>query len=109
SQLLEMLDQRRLLAVAKAAGQPFHGLLDGFVLAGRGRLLDRGGKLGLVLGLARDRVLELLHPRPERAADLRQPLGAEEQQRQEEQKNDLAGSDVRHASMVAGFRRTTSG
>ena len=48
-----------------------------------------------------DRVLELLHPRAERATDLREPLRTEQEQRQQKQEDDLPRADVGHAFRVA--------
>ena len=68
--------------------------LDGLALAlrrrGRRRLgrCDLRGRI-LVWIVARHGILELAHPRPERTTDLRQPLRAEEQQRNEEQQDDV--------------------
>ena len=41
-----------------------------------------------------DGVLELTHAGTERATDLREPLGAEEEQGETEQQNDFHGADV---------------
>src|SRR5712691_9275481 len=84
AQLVEVLDQRGLLAVAKAPRQPLHAtaLGDGVALA-RGRVHRGGGrdrKLGgLVVVLAGEGVLELPHALAHRAADLRKALRAEEE------------------------------
>src|SRR4029077_5385680 len=120
-QLLEMLDERRLLTVPEATRETdrTHGALgDGFVLAGRcgrGRVLRphrqlrRLRRLGVsdfrVFGLAvaRDRVLELAHPGPERPSDLRQALRSEEQEGDDQQEDDLGRADVRHAPTLAAF------
>jgi hypothetical protein len=49
-------------------------------------------------------VLELAHPVPERLPDLREPLAAEEQQRDQEEQDDVPGSlEIPHAQRVAGF------
>src|SRR5262249_17595267 len=83
AQLLEVLDERRLLAVSEAArrADAHRVLVDGLVLAGG---LDRRVRPGAELGrfrlrIAGDRVLELTHARAERPSDLREPLRAEEQ------------------------------
>src|ERR1700754_3133691 len=81
--------------------------LDGLALGRRrrrrrlshGRL--RGRELGRrVRGLrvAGDRVLELAHPVPERFPDLRQPLTAEQEQRDREEDDDVPGLQVTHVS-----------
>ena len=99
AQLVEMLDERRLLAVLQATRQaPATALLvDGLVLArrrrravscARGRQLRGLGRLGLAR--AGDGILELPHPAAERAADLRQPLGAEEKQADEQQERTIS-------------------
>src|SRR5262249_6795507 len=46
----------------------------------------------LLQGLMRDGLLELTHPGPERASDLRQPLGAEEAERDQEQEREVRGA-----------------
>ncbi len=74
AQLVEMLDQRRLLAVAKAPRQPLHGL--GGVALALARCDRRVGRLHGELGglvvviLTADRVLELAHTTSHRAPDL---------------------------------------
>jgi len=106
AQLVEMLDQRRLLAVAKAPREPLHSLGDGVALA-RGSLSGRrrDGELCrlVVLVLAADRILELAKTPAHRATDLWKPFCPEEQQRKQQQENDLTGADVRHALRVARF------
>src|SRR5215212_5068191 len=61
--------------------------------------LARGGEillgLILVLGDAGDRVLELAHALADRAAGLREALGAEHQQGDHEDQDDLHRSDLR--------------
>src|SRR5437870_707097 len=75
-------------------------------LAGRG-CLELGADLVDVLVGAGHRILELAHSLTHGAADLRQPLRAEEQERQQQQKDDLAGSDVsEHAVSIAGSRES---
>src|SRR2546423_11183625 len=77
-------------------------LLDGLALGRRcrrrrcrrlrrlgGRKLRRGV---VVRGVARYGVLELAHPVSERLADLRQPLAAEEEQRDQEKQDNVPGS-----------------
>src|SRR5262245_14262857 len=66
-----------------------------------GRLHRQLGRLVVVSVLAGDRVLELAHPAPHRASDLRKALGAEEQQRQQKQQDDLPRADVWHGLRVA--------
>src|SRR5205814_10603108 len=61
----------------------------------RGRRQLRAS-LGLLV--TTDRVLELTHARAERAADFREPLGAEEQQSEQKKENDLHGADVWHGA-----------
>ena len=105
AQLLEVLDERRLLAVVEATGQPRpHWLLRRRVrglaaLELARRVLRRGRELRVRFGafVARDGVLELAHPAAERAADLRQALRAEEQKSEQEEKSDLERPDVWHA------------
>src|SRR5919201_4487638 len=107
--LVEVLDQSRLLAVAKATGQSLHALGDAVVLARlrwrRRSGLRRWGRLRqlrpLILVLAADRVLELAHPATKRPADLGQALCAEEKQGEKEQADDLERADVRHGPRVA--------
>src|SRR6266545_14855 len=91
----------------RAPRQAHHGL-DGVALALAlarcdrrvGRLHRQLGRLVVVV-LAADRVLELPHTAPHRASDLREPLGPEEKQRQQEQQDDLPRADVRHGLRVA--------
>ena len=93
TQLVEVLDERRLLAVPKAAGNPHALLLGGRVVAAGGRrdarLFGRRqlGARGLVV--AGDRVLELAHPLAERPPHLRQPFRAEDEQHDEENEQQL--------------------
>src|SRR5262249_32830441 len=47
------------------------------------------------------RVLELAHALPHRLTDLREALGAEEQEGQQKEEDDLPGADVGHALRVA--------
>src|SRR6478609_6019351 len=99
-------------------GSPAMSLLDGLALGRRCRRRRRlgGRKLRLrdvvVRGVARYGVLELAHPVSERLADLRQPLAAEEEQRDQEKQDDVPGSlEVPHESyessaFLSGFART---
>src|SRR5262245_22220852 len=94
--------------------------LDGLALGRRRRRRRRrrssrrlcGRKLRLRLGLVRGRVagngvLELAHPVPERLPDLREPLAAEEQQRDQGEKDDVPGSlEIPHVQRVARFSST---
>ena len=89
-------------------------LVDGFVLARQrgghgGSSSARPGSCVVCVGsgfvVPADRVLELAHPLAERAADLRQALRAEEQERQQQEADDLERTDVRHAATVPGLRR----
>src|SRR6266700_3351674 len=99
-----MLDEGRLLAVPQATRKPWHaGLGNGVVLAlargrGRGGVLGPDGELGVRLRLGRrvaaDRVLELAHALAQRTADLGKAAGAEEQEREQEEQDDLGGADV---------------
>ena len=116
AELVEMLDQRRLFAVAKAPREAPHAYLarvsrsSAWSSSARRRSRSSGEKLSTsaaeavgsepVMGaggsscrsplcVAADRVLELAHPVPERAADLRQPLRTEEQQGDQEQDHDV--------------------
>src|SRR4029079_574021 len=85
-------------------GSPVMSSLDGLALGrrrrgGRHRRVggrELGRKLGLRVGRRRrgagDRVLELAHPVPQRLAHFRQPLAAEEQQRDHEEQDDVPGS-----------------
>src|SRR5581483_1401822 len=101
TQFLEMLDERGLLAVFQATRQTHRALVNGLVLAGRRgrrRVLRPHRELRAAVGLAADGVLELPHAGPERAADLRQPLGPEEQEGENQQADDLERTDVRHAA-----------
>src|SRR6185437_15883744 len=94
--LAQVLDERRLLAVAKPARQQPHGLV-------RGRLAvvcRRRRNLGLVV-LAADRVLELAHAAPERAAHLREPLRAEHEQRDDQDDHQARDTDLRHGTSLA--------
>src|SRR6266404_4789489 len=59
------------------------------VLGGRGRRLGGRELGGRVRRIAGDRVLELAHPRSERATHLRQPLRAEEEQDDSKQDGDM--------------------
>ena len=68
---------------------------------GRGRKL----RAGLGRPVSRDRVLELTHAGTERATDLREPLGTEQEQGQTEQQNDFHGADVGHGRIVAAVFR----
>ena len=68
-------------------GRNLRGLLRGRRGDRRGSLCGR--QLGRLVVLAGDGVLELAHPGAERAPDLRQPLRAEEQQRDDEQEDEL--------------------
>src|SRR5580765_8237801 len=104
-------------------GSPAMSLLDGLALGRRcrrrrcRRLRRLGGrKLGLhdvvVRGVARYGVLELAHPVSERLADLRQPLAAEEEQRDQEKQDNVPGSlEVPHefyesSAFLSAFART---
>src|SRR6476659_6283852 len=91
-------------------------LLDGLALGRRcrrrrcRRLQPLGGRelgLRIVVGwrVAGDCILELAHPVPERLPDLRQPLAAEEEQRDQEEEDDVPGSlEIPHGSSVARVR-----
>ena len=79
AQLAEMLDERRLLAVAQAPRKQAHRV-SCRVGGGESSAAGRGSSR-LVVVLAGDRVLELAHPAAERAADLGQALRPEDQQR----------------------------
>src|SRR5207244_8231202 len=94
-----------LSRVALAGG----GRRGGVLRADRG--LDGGGLElpRLVVVLAGHGVLELAHALAERASDLRQALRTEEQQRNQEQKDDLAGSDIRHCKEDSAFGPTVRG
>src|SRR4051794_41860829 len=83
-----MFCERRLLAVAEAAGQPFHRVLDGLALA---LGLGRRERLRRIRGGARDRVLELTHTGAERATDLRQPPAAQKPQSAQQDEGDGPG------------------
>ena len=99
-----MFDQRRLLSVLEAPWQDFHGL-DGvaLVLARCDRRVRRLHRQlgGILVILAADRILELAEAFTHRPPDLRQTLRTKQQQSKEQQEDDLAGSDVRHALRVA--------
>src|SRR6185312_10428802 len=83
------------LSLAGGLGRSRWGCRLGGVAEGLSSLLSLGRLLlgGLaqrgLFGLAADRVLELTHPRAERAADLGQPLGAEDQQQDDHQESDV--------------------
>src|SRR5690242_1549746 len=100
-----MLDERRLFTVAQTPRQPSHGALDGVALArGDGRVGRRlhGELSGIVVRVvATERVLELAHALAHRPADLRKTLGAEQEQREQQQEHDLPGADVGHEPRVA--------
>src|SRR4051812_40222368 len=74
---------------------------------GRGRR-DGGGLLGvpllelLVVVVAGHGVLELAHAAPERAAEVGQPLGPENQEHDDQDDDDLDGADVRHGKLPFG-------
>src|SRR4051794_2513540 len=75
-------------------------------LGGRGgRRLVAGGarQLGLLV-VTGDRVLELAHPAPERAADLGQSLGPEHEQRDDQDDDEPGNADFRHLPSVAFHR-----
>src|SRR5215471_12709857 len=76
-----------------------------------GARIELGADLVHVLARPSHGVLELAHPLSHRAADLRQTLRAEQQERQQQKKNDLAGSDVsEHGAQHSGTRvRVPSG
>src|SRR5439155_20094710 len=106
-----MLDQGRLFAVAEAARQQAHR---GLAQVALGRRLRRrlGWRELLRLGglMAGERVLELPHPRAQRASDLRQPLGAEEEQRDQEQDDDVRrAGPAAHTGRVARLAATNRG
>jgi hypothetical protein len=52
----------------------------------------------VVSALPRDRVLELAHPAAQRAAHLGQSLGAEDEEKNEKQEEDLPDADVPHVA-----------
>ena len=109
-----MLDERRLLAVAKAPRQPqpaWHpSRADepwsvrarrwrrADVLGVGGRAAARSRRAGQLVAVAvvrrRDRVLELAHPVPSERPISGQPLGTEEQQGEQEQDHDRASGLV---------------
>src|SRR6185436_8592833 len=69
-------------------------------------VVARGAQLAtdivVVRVLARDRVLELAHPAPQRAAHLREALRSEDEERDEQEDEDLGEPDAeRHAVSVA--------
>ena len=139
AQLVEMLDERRLLAVVQAPRKPGPRWPPNHRLpkrkrpravrfrararttkersprpppppsvlrrCRRGRNRRRKLRASLDLLVSADGVLELTHAGTERAADLRQPLGAEEQQGEKEQSDDLHGADVWHGGIVAACSR----
>ena len=100
AELTEVLDNGRLFPVLEATRQKAHGLdRVVFALAGAdgcpNRLLDRrsGGELGRLMVVLRHRVLELAHPRPERAPHLGKPLRAEDEKDDQEQDQQFPRTD----------------
>src|SRR3954453_17729680 len=86
-----------LVLAARLAGDDL-GLSGGRIELGRRRPLRRRLQpvVVVVLVLARDRVLELAHARPELPAQAGEPLRAEDDENDEEDDPQLEGSDARH-------------
>jgi hypothetical protein len=97
-QLVEMLDERSLLTVAKTPREPHLRLGSCRLVAARAggnrSLFLRRRELDRLVVLAGDRVFELTHPLPQRTTHLGQPLWAEDEQHDEEQDEDLPDADT---------------
>ncbi len=101
-QLAEVLDERRLLAVAKAPREEPHCVYErlGGCSSADGRRESRGCSSSLP-------VIESLNsrmPLPSERPDLREPLRAEDEEDDEQNDDQTRNTDLRHGSSVARFR-----
>ena len=101
AQLAEMLDERRLLAVAQAPRKQAHRLSDRTGGGGGSSARGPAAARGLSSSLPVTESLNSRIPRAERAADLRQALRAEDEQRHDEDDDQPRDSDLRHGFSVA--------